>query len=70
MTKKTPAKKTPRARTTKKDPGQALEIDGRTVRLAAGMAVTAEVKTGRRRVVDYVLSPLARAVREAGIVQA
>lgn len=35
-----------------------LEVDGRTVHLTPGMAVTAEVKTGRRRVVEYFLSPL------------
>jgi hemolysin D len=43
-----------------------LLVDGRTVRLGPGMAVTAEVKTGRRRVIEYVLSPLAKAIKEAG----
>lgn len=43
-----------------------MEVDGRTMRLGPGMAVTAEVKTGRRRVIEYVLSPLAKATREAG----
>lgn len=43
-----------------------MEVDGRTVRLGSGMAVTAEVKTGRRRVVEYVWSPLAKAASEAG----
>ena len=43
-----------------------MNIDGRTVRLEPGMAVTAEVKTGHRRVIQYALSPLAKAVREAG----
>lgn len=43
-----------------------MQIDGRTVRLAPGMAVTAEVKTGHRRVIEFVLSPLARAVHDAG----
>ena len=43
-----------------------MDIDGRTVPLTPGMAVTAEIRTGRRRVIDYVLSPLARATREAG----
>jgi hemolysin D len=43
-----------------------MNIDGKPVRLTPGMEVTAEVRTGRRRVVDYVLSPLARATREAG----
>jgi hemolysin D len=43
-----------------------MEIDGKTVPLTAGMMVSAEIKTGRRRVIDYVLSPLAKAVGEAG----
>jgi len=43
-----------------------MAVDGHTVRLEPGMAVTAEVKTGHRRVIQYVLSPLAKAVHEAG----
>jgi len=35
-----------------------LRVDGRNVNLGPGMAVTAEVKTGRRRVIEYFLSPL------------
>ncbi len=35
-----------------------LDIDGKTVNLTPGMAVTAEIKTGRRRVIEYFLSPL------------
>lgn len=35
-----------------------LEIDGTKVRISAGMGVSAEIKTGRRRVIDYLLSPL------------
>lgn len=35
-----------------------LEIDGTHVPLQPGMAVVAEVKTGRRRVIEYFLSPL------------
>ena len=43
-----------------------MDIDGARVRLGPGMAVTAEVKTGKRQVIQYVLSPLAKAVHEAG----
>lgn len=43
-----------------------MQVGGRTVRLEPGMAVTAEVKTGHRRVIQFVLSPLAKAVGEAG----
>ncbi len=35
-----------------------LAVDGRSVNLAPGMAVTAEIKTGQRRVIEYFLSPL------------
>ena len=35
-----------------------MDIDGHQVSLSPGMAVTAEIKTGRRRVFDYLLSPL------------
>lgn len=37
-----------------------MTVDGRVVPLLPGMAVTAEIKTGRRRVIDYFLSPLLR----------
>lgn len=35
-----------------------LMIDGQPVRLSAGMNLTAEIKTGKRSVLDYLLSPL------------
>ncbi len=35
-----------------------LNVDGRTVNLTPGMAVTAEIKTGTRRVIEYFLAPL------------
>ncbi|TWB39214.1 HlyD family type I secretion periplasmic adaptor subunit [Nitrospirillum pindoramense] len=41
-----------------------LMVDGREERLATGMAVTAEIKTGRRRVIDYLLSPLGEYVHD------
>ncbi|WP_456623307.1 MULTISPECIES: HlyD family type I secretion periplasmic adaptor subunit [unclassified Bradyrhizobium] len=37
-----------------------MDIDGRTVALAPGMAVTVEIKTGTRRLIEYVMSPLLR----------
>lgn len=40
----------------------ALEVDGQRIALSAGMTVSAEIKTGRRRVIDYLLSP----IREVG----
>ena len=37
-----------------------MEIEGRPVQLSPGMAVTVEIKTGSRRIISYLLSPLAR----------
>ena len=37
-----------------------MQIDGRTVNLSPGMAVTVEVKTGSRQILSYLLSPLLR----------
>jgi len=35
------------------------------VKLSPGMAVTVEVKTGSRRIISYLLSPLAKYKRDA-----
>jgi hemolysin D len=40
-------------------------IDGREVALSPGMSVTAEIKTERRRLIEYVLTPLLRYRDEA-----
>ena len=37
---------------------KSLVIDGKPLELAPGMAVVTESKTGKRRVLDYLLSPL------------
>jgi hemolysin D len=42
-----------------------MQIDDRLVDLSAGMAVTAEIKTGSRRIIDYLLSPLRRYAQES-----
>ena len=42
-----------------------MEIDGRDIALGPGMAVTAEIKTGRRRVIEYLLSPVLRYAHES-----
>jgi hemolysin D len=45
-----------------------MNVDGRVVPLSPGMAVSVEVKTGRRRILEYVFSPLvetsSKAMRE------
>ena len=35
-----------------------MQVEDKTVNLSAGMAVSLEVKTGKRRVIEYFLSPL------------
>jgi hemolysin D len=37
-----------------------IEVDNRMVALMPGMGVTAEIRTGKRRVIDYVFDPLMR----------
>lgn len=44
---------------------QRLNIEGTWVNLSAGMVVSAEIKTGKRRVVTYLLSPLQQHTGEA-----
>ncbi|GAB2591387.1 HlyD family type I secretion periplasmic adaptor subunit [Dyella jejuensis] len=43
-------------------PSDSMMIEGKKIYLSAGMTVTAEVKTGRRRIVSYLLSPLIQRV--------
>jgi hemolysin D len=43
-----------------------MNVDGHTVRLTPGMAVTAEVKTNKRRVIQFIFSPLSKTIHEAG----
>jgi hemolysin D len=42
-----------------------IEVDGRKAPLSAGLATSAEIKTGTRRVIEYVLSPLVQHMHEA-----
>lgn len=42
-----------------------ISVDGKLIRLSPGMNVTAEIKTGQRRVVEYLLSPIQRAAGES-----
>ncbi len=43
----------------------AIDVDGKRIKLSPGMNVTAEIKTGKRRVIEYLLSPVQRAVGES-----
>jgi hemolysin D len=43
----------------------AMQIDDKLVNLSPGMAVTVEIKTGSRRLIEFVLSPLLRYRQES-----
>ena len=45
---------------------RSLNIDGKEVALIPGMGVSVEIKTGRRRAIDYLLSPLREIASRAG----
>jgi len=42
-----------------------LPVEGRRVRLSPGMAVTVEIRTGERRIIEFLLSPLLRLRQES-----
>lgn len=42
-----------------------MQVDDKLVNLAPGIAVTVEIKTGSRRVIEYLLSPLFKYRHEA-----
>lgn len=42
-----------------------IQAEGKQVHLTSGMAVTVEIKTGQRRVIEYLLSPLLKSVQES-----
>ncbi|MES2831506.1 MAG: HlyD family type I secretion periplasmic adaptor subunit [Pseudomonadota bacterium] len=43
----------------------AIAVQGKVMPLSAGMSVNVEIKTGERRIIEYVLSPLKKHQREA-----
>lgn len=42
-----------------------MQVEGRQVNLTPGMAVTVEIKTGKRRLIEYFLSPLLQYAQES-----
>ena len=42
-----------------------MDVDGKPRLLKAGMSVTAEIRTGNRSIIDYLLSPIARKTQES-----
>jgi hemolysin D len=43
-----------------------IRIAGRDQEIGPGLAVQAEIKTGERRIIQYLLSPIAKTMNEAG----
>ncbi len=42
-----------------------IDVDGKRIGLSPGMNITAEIRTGQRRVIDYLLSPIQKTVGES-----
>ncbi len=42
-----------------------IGVDGKQIKLAPGMNITAEVKTGQRRGIEFLLSPIQKAGSES-----
>ena len=42
-----------------------ISVEGKQVNLSPGMAVTVEIKTGQRRIIEYLLSPLLKSMKES-----
>jgi hemolysin D len=42
-----------------------IDVDGKMIHLTPGMNLTAEIKTGRRRVIDYLISPVKQRLDES-----
>jgi hemolysin D len=42
-----------------------IDVDGKNVPLSAGMSATVEIRTGKRRILEYLFSPLAEVTSQA-----
>jgi len=42
-----------------------ISVDGKSIKLTPGMNVTAEIKTGKRRVIEYLINPVAEHASES-----
>lgn len=42
-----------------------IDVDGKPIKLSPGMNLTAEIKTGKRRIIEFLLSPVQRATSES-----
>jgi hemolysin D len=46
-------------------PSYSIRVNGTDLKLKPGMAVTAEVQTGHRRIIEFFMAPLLRAKAES-----
>ena len=44
---------------------QTIDVEGKTMPVTPGLNITAEIKTGRRTVLDYLLSPIQKTIDES-----
>jgi len=42
-----------------------LDVDGRAANLVPGMSIKAEILTGKRRIIDFLLAPLREHMHDA-----
>jgi hemolysin D len=42
-----------------------IDVDGKQINLSPGMNVTAEIRTGKRKVIEYLLSPIQKGFTES-----
>jgi hemolysin D len=42
-----------------------IEADGKVINLSAGLGVTADIRTGRRRIVSWLISPITTTISQA-----
>jgi len=42
-----------------------IDVDGKPIKLSPGMNLTAEIKTGKRRVIEFLLSPIQKSTSES-----
>jgi hemolysin D len=42
-----------------------IDVDGKPIKLSPGMNLTAEIKTGKRRIIEFLLSPVQKASNES-----
>jgi hemolysin D len=43
---------------------ETMVVEGRRIRLTPGMTVTVDIKTGERRIMEYILQPILRYAAE------